>query len=99
MRKITETELPKKQAFTVKEVAALLGLSVATVWRQVEAGNLPQPFRIGGATRWRKAEIDKILKAPELGSSADINDTTELDADLKSAADLAHGLAEDGFAA
>ena len=99
MSKSTENNLPEKQAFTVEEVAALLGSGVATVWRQVKAGNLPQPFRIGGATRWRKAEIDKILMAPESGGRVDTGFPIVSDSDLRAAADLAHGLAEDGYAA
>ena len=38
-------------------VAALCGFSRATVWRQVHAGRLPPPIKIGGSTRWRRPEI------------------------------------------
>lgn len=49
---------PGREFLTVKDVAAHLTIGVATVWRQVKAGNLPAPVRIGGATRWRRAEIE-----------------------------------------
>ena len=37
-------------------VAALLGVSRASVWRRVNDQTFPQPIRIGGLTRWSKAE-------------------------------------------
>ena len=37
--------------------AALLGISRATFWRRVKDGTFPQPVKIGGATRWRRAEL------------------------------------------
>jgi excisionase family DNA binding protein len=46
---------------TVKDVAAYLTISVATVWRQAKLGTLPPPVRIGGATRWRRADIEAAL--------------------------------------
>ncbi len=55
------TTLPEKQALTVKEVAATFGLGVSTIWRQVREGTFPPPIRIGGCTRWRKADIDALL--------------------------------------
>lgn len=47
---------------SVREVAATLGFGVSTVWRQVRKGNLPTPIRIGGSTRWRRADIEALLK-------------------------------------
>ena len=40
------------------EVAALLGISKSSVWRLTANGTLPQPVRIGGMTRWKRAEIE-----------------------------------------
>lgn len=37
--------------------SALLGISRATFWRRVKDGTLPEPIRIGGATRWRRDEL------------------------------------------
>ena len=37
--------------------AALLGISRATFWRRVSDGTFPRPVKIGGATRWRRAEL------------------------------------------
>ncbi|MDO5706053.1 MAG: helix-turn-helix domain-containing protein [Paracoccus sp. (in: a-proteobacteria)] len=40
------------------EVARFLGMSKASVWRLTRNGKLPQPIRIGGMTRWKRAEIE-----------------------------------------
>lgn len=79
-----------KQLLTVSDVAEVLGLGVSTIWRQVKLGNIPEPVRIGGSTRWRKADIEELVRA----SGEDGND-----AGLEAEADLAHSLAEDGYAA
>jgi excisionase family DNA binding protein len=44
-------------------VARLLSVSRATVWRMRDAGKLPQPVRLGGAVRWRRADIDAWVRA------------------------------------
>ena len=41
------------QLITVREVASLLSIHPATVWRLCERGALPQPIRMGTrCTRW-----------------------------------------------
>ncbi len=45
------------------EVARLLGCSSTTVWRRVADRTLPQPIRIGGLTRWSRAEIEAVIEA------------------------------------
>jgi prophage regulatory protein len=45
-----------------RQVAAYLGLSLATVWRLVRSGRLPQPIRLSpNRCGWRRAEIDRWL--------------------------------------
>jgi predicted DNA-binding transcriptional regulator AlpA len=44
--------------WNVRDVAEHYGLGVSTVWRRVKDGTLPAPVKIGGATRWRRAEIE-----------------------------------------
>jgi excisionase family DNA binding protein len=43
---------------TADEVAQLLGISTRTLWRLCSAGRCPPPLRIGGNTRWRRAEVE-----------------------------------------
>lgn len=42
-------------------VAAILGISRATVWRRVSDGTLPKPIRLVGVTRWSRAEIQELI--------------------------------------
>jgi predicted DNA-binding transcriptional regulator AlpA len=43
--------------FSVRDVAAHFGCSVSTVWRLTKIGKLAQPIKIGGMTRWHRADI------------------------------------------
>jgi predicted DNA-binding transcriptional regulator AlpA len=44
------------------EVAEMMSVSRNTVWRWVGSiDKFPQPVKIGGATRWRKADLDKYI--------------------------------------
>ncbi|ANT49749.1 helix-turn-helix transcriptional regulator [Mesorhizobium amorphae] len=42
---------------SVKEVAVMMHVSVATVWRYAKRGTLPEPIRIDGHTWWIEAEV------------------------------------------
>lgn len=57
----------QQSLLSVKDVSAALSLSTTTIWRQVKAGTLPSPIKIGGSTRWRRSDIEAIFapSAPE----------------------------------
>lgn len=107
------TKQTEKQLLSVSDVAEILGLGVSTIWRQVKLGNIPEPVHLGGSTRWRKSDIDRLVQAlgqdrnedpdqdPEGGlvGAPDPNPKDDPDAGLRAEAALAHGLAEDGYAA
>ena len=42
---------------SAEKLAALLDISVRTLWRLRAAGKLPAPVRLGGSVRWRAQEI------------------------------------------
>jgi predicted DNA-binding transcriptional regulator AlpA len=42
-------------------VQALFGVSHSTLWRRVRSGALPQPVKVGAATRWRVGELRVCL--------------------------------------
>jgi predicted DNA-binding transcriptional regulator AlpA len=46
---------------TAADVAAMLKVSVRTLWRLRSAGQIPEPVRLGGAVRWRLDEIKKWI--------------------------------------
>jgi predicted DNA-binding transcriptional regulator AlpA len=52
---------PYDEMISLKEVRELFGgkkspLHHATVYRQIEAGAIPKPYKIGSASRWSLAE-------------------------------------------
>ncbi len=52
------------------EVAAVMSVSRNTIWRWADKiEGFPQPVRIGGATRWRKADLDKYISDLETEGS------------------------------
>jgi len=44
------------------DLARLLSCDERTVWRWASAGTIPPPIRIGGCTRWRRADLDAFLQ-------------------------------------
>ena len=44
-----------------RQLAKMLSVSRATIWRRVADGTLPRPVRVGGATRWRLEEIEATI--------------------------------------
>ncbi len=56
------THLTSDNLVSVRDIAAVLGCSTPTVWRRVADGSIPQPVKIGGMTRWSKAEIDAFIE-------------------------------------
>ena len=59
----------------IKEVLSKVGLSRATIWRRVKAGDFPAPLRLGGpntrAVGWDSAAIDQwIASLPPVGNES-----------------------------
>lgn len=48
---------------TAEDLAGTLQIARGSVWRNLAAGRLPSPVRVGGATRWRTAEIAAWITA------------------------------------
>lgn len=48
---------------TVDEVAGKLAVSTRSVWRLVSARKIVLPIKVGGATRWREAELIRWMAA------------------------------------
>ena len=58
--------MPGEQTLlSVLDVAKMLGVSVATVWRRVKDGTLPEPIRFGGVTRWVREELIEVLSTAQ----------------------------------
>lgn len=56
--------MDSEEIFTIKELAAYLKLAEKTAYRLASDGKLPG-FKVGGAWRFRKAEIDRWIKQQE----------------------------------
>jgi predicted DNA-binding transcriptional regulator AlpA len=54
--------LPDEAYVRLPVVAALNGVSAATVWRWVRLGRLPQPVRRGRTTAWQVGALRATLK-------------------------------------
>jgi predicted DNA-binding transcriptional regulator AlpA len=48
---------------SARMLAKRLAVSVRTLWRLRSSGKLPEPVRLGGAVRWRAADIDAWVAA------------------------------------
>ncbi|CCO24004.1 helix-turn-helix transcriptional regulator [Maridesulfovibrio hydrothermalis] len=44
----------------ITEVCQMFGISRTTVYRDIQAGVLPQPMKIGRRSRWSQNELEKI---------------------------------------
>jgi len=53
------------------EVTKKVGLSRATVYRDIGQGTFPPPIKVGGASRWVGAEVDEWISAQIERSRAD----------------------------
>jgi len=47
---------------TADDGAAILGMSLATFWRRVADGTVPQPLKLGFLSRWPKSEILAVIE-------------------------------------
>lgn len=55
---------------TARDVADLLALNVASVWRGVQNGTLPQPYYVTPrAARWRQSELEAALAQRRMAPS------------------------------
>ena len=46
---------------TARDVARRLSLSERCVWKMAAARKIPSPVKLGGATRWRRAELESFV--------------------------------------
>lgn len=50
-------EFDSDRLINASDFATMLGISPRTLWRLLSAGQVIQPVRIGGNTRWRLHEV------------------------------------------
>ncbi len=59
--------------FTIKEISLYLKLAEKTAYRLASDGKLPG-FKVGGAWRFRKEEVDRWIKEQERSSAKKENE-------------------------
>ncbi len=47
----------------IKCVAAMLGRSPRSIYRDDSAGRMPKPIKLGGSKKWREAEVRQWIEA------------------------------------
>lgn len=60
---------PVDPLLRVAEVAAMLAVSVPSVWRAAADGRIPRPIRLGAASRWPQSEILAVIEAAKAARS------------------------------
>lgn len=63
-----ELKSREKIYLSARDLAKSFDCGVSTIWRWASNGTIPEPIKIGGMTRWRKAEI--IEAFPDLADAA-----------------------------
>ncbi|GHE05563.1 hypothetical protein GCM10008024_36910 [Allgaiera indica] len=61
---MTKQPLPSG-LMSATDVAEHFGCGISTVWRWAKIGVLPKPVKIGGSTRWRRADIEAVINGSE----------------------------------
>ncbi len=56
--KQSETHADEPLLITAEQLAETMQISVRTVWSLLSAGDLLEPIRIRGNTRWRLEEVE-----------------------------------------
>ncbi|MGZ9713924.1 helix-turn-helix transcriptional regulator [Glaciimonas sp. GNP009] len=51
----------QKSLLTALESANYLSIGVSTLWRYAKDKRAPSPVKIGGATRWRRSDLDVYI--------------------------------------
>jgi len=46
---------------SVRQGAAMLGISVPTFWRRVSDGTIPRPVKVGHLSRWPQSDIQAVI--------------------------------------
>ena len=62
MKNPSETTASHFDLLLASEVAQIFKVSPRTVTRWGQNGKLPPPVRVGGVTRWRRSDIELMLR-------------------------------------
>lgn len=98
MRLSEPDDVPSRLLVNVKEAARMLSIGESTLWRLVRAGKLPAPVKIGSATRWRKADLERLVEGwTNLDQSDTHRSSREKSAEAVNAGSALHNSASSAF--
>ncbi|MGP6089507.1 helix-turn-helix transcriptional regulator [Antarctobacter jejuensis] len=52
---------PQDSLVDIKTVCVTLCRSRASIYRDIQRGNFPEPIKLGGSSRWRMSDLNKII--------------------------------------
>lgn len=55
--------LPDSAGARASTVTAVVGISNSTLWRRVQDGSLPKPYKLGSCTFWNVGELRRAIAA------------------------------------
>jgi len=58
---ISQNPQPKDTFVDIKTVCATLCRSRASIYRDILRGDFPAPDKLGGSSRWRMSDLNKIV--------------------------------------
>ncbi|CAM3871817.1 AlpA family transcriptional regulator [Phaeobacter inhibens] len=58
---ILPTPQPKDTLVDIKTVCTTLCRSRASLYRDIQRGDFPEPIKLGGSSRWRMSDLNKII--------------------------------------
>ena len=59
---MSEKEVPNQDLLSVNDLASMFKVHVRTIRQLIKNGSLPKPIMVGSVQRWRKEEIEKLLR-------------------------------------
>lgn len=65
-----ESQKETRLLINASEVAKMLSIGESTVWALTKTEKLPAPVKVGGATRWRVADLMKFAEQANPSTTA-----------------------------
>ena len=62
-RRHLDSPRPDRVLMDVGELSRMLDVSTRTLWRLLSAGQLVEPIKLGGSTRWRRSDVESWIEA------------------------------------
>jgi predicted DNA-binding transcriptional regulator AlpA len=62
--KTLPTPQPKDSLVDINTVSLTLCRSRASIYRDIQRGDFPRPIKLGGSSRWRMSDLNKIIDTP-----------------------------------